>query len=311
MHSLGKRTDCQRSREFESPSLLTLRSDKSTLQKRISRYVRAAPRSLTRSTFLRAVDGVASAPRCVRVSSRAWLTLVFVLSLTRSALAGPPYQTDDPEPVDYKNWEIYVAWDYASDAGDALTSAVPAFELDYGLLPNLQVSAATQFAYTREVGSAPSYSFSDSQFGVKYRFVRESASRPQVAIYPQILLPAGGNQPARTFLPIWLEKTSGPWTVFGGGGFWHDSGSSPHDWTYVGVAVTRKLSPTTSLGTEIFRNGEDRTDGTAQLGFNIGLTTALRNHRSFLFSVGRALHGDNALSGYTAYQFTVGPDHAR
>ena len=205
---------------------------------------------------------------------------------------------DDPEPVDYKNWEIYVAWDYARDGGDALTSAVPTLELNYGLLRNIQVSAATQFAYTRDAGSAPSYSFGDSQFGIKYRFVRESATLPQIAIYPQIVLSAGGNTPAR------------PWTVFGGGGFWHDSGASPRDWTYLGV-VTQKLSPTTSLGTELFQNEQDRTVETMQLGFNIGLTTALQPHRSFLFSVSRAIHGDNALAGYMAYKFNAGPDQAR
>jgi hypothetical protein len=27
---------------------------------------------------------------------------------TRAALAGPPYQTDDPVPVAYRNYEIYI-----------------------------------------------------------------------------------------------------------------------------------------------------------------------------------------------------------
>ena len=26
-----------------------------------------------------------------------------------NVLAGPPFLTDDPEPVDYQNWEFYVA----------------------------------------------------------------------------------------------------------------------------------------------------------------------------------------------------------
>jgi hypothetical protein len=33
------------------------------------------------------------------------LALLAAASLT--ALAGPPFQTDDPEPIDYKNYEFY------------------------------------------------------------------------------------------------------------------------------------------------------------------------------------------------------------
>ena len=38
------------------------------------------------------------------------LALLFALPLVPfSALAGPPFLTDDPEPVEYEHWEIYVA----------------------------------------------------------------------------------------------------------------------------------------------------------------------------------------------------------
>ena len=34
------------------------------------------------------------------------------------ALAGPPYITDDPEPVDYQHWEVYLFTGGAQSAGD-------------------------------------------------------------------------------------------------------------------------------------------------------------------------------------------------
>jgi hypothetical protein len=39
--------------------------------------------------------------------------LPLLLALPARWLAGPPYVTDDPEPVDYKHWELYIGlvWD--------------------------------------------------------------------------------------------------------------------------------------------------------------------------------------------------------
>jgi hypothetical protein len=39
----------------------------------------------------------------------AWLGAGLICSLFMSseAMAGPPYRTDDPEPVDYQHWEFY------------------------------------------------------------------------------------------------------------------------------------------------------------------------------------------------------------
>jgi hypothetical protein len=32
-----------------------------------------------------------------------------VLLISTRAWAGPPYVTDDPEPVEYRHWEVYLA----------------------------------------------------------------------------------------------------------------------------------------------------------------------------------------------------------
>ncbi|MGO9415216.1 MAG: hypothetical protein ACLP51_08770, partial [Syntrophobacteraceae bacterium] len=34
---------------------------------------------------------------------------IALLFVPFAALAGPPFLTDDPEPVEYKHWEIYLA----------------------------------------------------------------------------------------------------------------------------------------------------------------------------------------------------------
>ena len=37
------------------------------------------------------------------------LISLFVLLITTLGYAGPPFNTDDPEPVNFKHWEYYIA----------------------------------------------------------------------------------------------------------------------------------------------------------------------------------------------------------
>jgi hypothetical protein len=41
-----------------------------------------------------------------------------ILGITGTAHGGPPFVTDDPEPVDYQHWEFYVASQDAKFGGD-------------------------------------------------------------------------------------------------------------------------------------------------------------------------------------------------
>src|ERR1700722_2373299 len=74
----------------------------------------------------------------------AWALLLF----STAALAGPPFQTDDPEPIDYGHYEFYT---FASSDGTGVETdtAGPALEFNWGALPNVHlhiiVPAATIF----------------------------------------------------------------------------------------------------------------------------------------------------------------------
>jgi hypothetical protein len=50
------------------------------------------------------------------------------------ALAGPPFVTDDPEIVEYRHWEIYVASQHEKDK-DGWSGTAPHFEVNYGSCP--------------------------------------------------------------------------------------------------------------------------------------------------------------------------------
>ena len=70
------------------------------------------------------------------------LALLAAVSLT--ALAGPPFQTDDPQPIDYKNYEFCT---FASSDGTGLETdtVTPGFEFNWGALPLPQAPSVPLF----------------------------------------------------------------------------------------------------------------------------------------------------------------------
>src|ERR1017187_9656497 len=55
------------------------------------------------------------------------------LVLAMQVVAGPPFLTDDPEPVDYQHWEAYLFT--LGDHSGSYNVQGPAVELNYGVLP--------------------------------------------------------------------------------------------------------------------------------------------------------------------------------
>ena len=61
------------------------------------------------------------------------------IALVQPALAGPPYLSDDPEPTEYKHFEIYT-FNNGTTARDG-TSGEAGIDFNYGAAPNLQLTA--------------------------------------------------------------------------------------------------------------------------------------------------------------------------
>ena len=61
-----------------------------------------------------------------------------MVSLVRPALAGPPYVSDDPQPTDYKHFEIYTFSNGTTTRGDIGGAA--GIDFNYGAAPNLQLT---------------------------------------------------------------------------------------------------------------------------------------------------------------------------
>jgi hypothetical protein len=111
--------------------------------------------------------------------------------------------------------------------------------------------------------------------GVKYRFIEEDDDgwRPQVAFFPQIAIPVGAanrGAPVTELLPIWAQKSEGPWQMFGGGGFTNNPGPGNRGFLIWGVALQRQVTDELALGIETFGQGRDSVDDRA--GAGVGAT---------------------------------------
>ncbi|HZL16708.1 MAG TPA: hypothetical protein VFG23_03060 [Polyangia bacterium] len=243
------------------------------------------------------------------MSRRAVLGAALLLAVVfggRTVSAGPPFLTDDPQPVDLGHWEFYLASQW-SVATHSATGTAPHVEVNYGALPELQLHAILPATLGWKDGQPVQYGLGDIELGAKYRFVEEGEQRPQIGTFPLVLLPTGsaerglGAGTTQVLLPIWVQKSVGPWMTYGGAGLRLVSGN---DDIVAGWLLQRQLFGKVTLGAETFftfpLNGNP-----IELQVNLGLVADFSDRHHLLVSAGPAFGGDARGQGYLAYQLTI------
>lgn len=239
-----------------------------------------------------------------------FLTLLLLLPL--SIHAGPPYITDDPEPVAYKHWEFYLASQLSHD-DTQWSGTLPHAEVNYGAAPNLQLHVIAPLAFVRPAGGPFDYANGNIELGAKYRFIQETDSRPQIGVFPLVEAPFGdrakglGSIDTPVFLPIWLQKTMGKWQTYGGGGYWFNPGTGNRGFLQAGWQAQYNINERWSPGAEIFYMSPQAEDGPARVSCNLGLVVNITDNHHIMASIGRDLHGPVLTQSYLAYQLTFGP----
>jgi hypothetical protein len=251
----------------------------------------------------------------MRLTALIFVVAGFAIAVpTDHAVAAPPFRTDDPEPVEYQHWEIYGFATGTHKAGDS-SGVLPGVEANYGAAPELQLHVATSLAYDRTSGNNPKFGVGETELGAKYRFIQEDDDgwRPQIGVFPEIVVPTGddrrglGTGHTHAFLPVWLQKGFGDWTLDGGGGYWINPGPNNKDYWFAGVLLNRRITEQFTLGTEIFHQTADTEDGVDSSGFNFGGIYDLTDSDHFLLSLGRGIQNasaTNQFSYYVGYQLT-------
>jgi len=235
-----------------------------------------------------------------------------LLAAAAVARGGPPFATDDPEPVEFRHWEVYFASQYAHGP-DGSSGTFPQLEVNYGLVPDVQVHVIAPVAFDAPSGSSRRYGYGDTELGVKYRFVKEADSTPQIGVFPLVELPTGtqsqglGSGHTQVFLPVWLQRKFGRWTTYGGGGYWINPGDGNRGWWFTGLLVQLQVRPNLAVGAEVFHETAQTVGDRSDAKLNFGVTWDLNDTRHILASFGPMLLGPRGYQAYIAFQLTFGP----
>jgi len=258
------------------------------------------------------------------VPNRARFALLLLLALAAPRLwaqAGPPFQTDDPTPVDYGHYEFYV---FGSVDGTPVEvdSVGPAFEFNWGAIPKVQLHAILPWGATAPMnhpayapdGQGPvTFGLSDIELGVKYGFITQTKHRPQIGSFTMIEIPKDDQPWYR--LPIWVAKDIGPWSVDGGAGYVVNPQAGMRNYPYGGFMVKRTLNKKLDLGVEVFSHGRVGEDVALYQSSTMIDAGGYYNFKSpglqLIFAYGHSVAGQTENYAYLGLYKTWGKDKGR
>jgi hypothetical protein len=232
--------------------------------------------------------------------------VLFTALFSHDAWAGPPFLTDDPEPVEPGHWEFYAAAQWSAGRHQA-SGTSPHVEVNYGALPGLQLHMIVPAVLSWTAGSVPRYGVGDVESGAKLRFIDQTGWRPQIGIFPLVTLPTGskdhglGAGGIQALLPLWLQWDVGSWTTYGGSGL---RLGPDGDALVFGWLLQQELSEKIALGGEAYvtlpLHGDD-----VQVQLNLGAIVNFSEFHHLLLSAGPSFGGDAREQAYLAYQLTI------
>ena len=234
--------------------------------------------------------------------------IMFFLNIELS-FAGPPFGTDDPETVRYKHWEYYISSVNTYQLG-VWSGTSPHFELNYGLVPNVQVHLLLPMNYSFARNEGANFGYANTEFGIKFRFVQETDNSPQIGTFPIIEIPTiknneFSNGKAKIYLPLWAQKSWGKLTTYGGAGYWLNPGTNNKNWIFSGWEVQYDFSPFLTLGGELYFHSADTKNSKSGTGFNLGGSINPSDKFHIIFSLGRGLINTHIFNSYFGLLWTI------
>ncbi|MGD0732770.1 MAG: hypothetical protein ABR956_16015 [Terracidiphilus sp.] len=255
------------------------------------------------------------------------LTLLFLLAASHlCAQAGPPFQTDDPTPVDLGHYEFYV-FGTADGTPAELDQTGPAFEFNWGAIPNIQLHMILPFGAVLPSnnpvyapgGAGPSaFGLTDMELGVKYGFIKQTKKRPQIGSFTMFELPAGsyteGLGVGKTWykLPIWVEKEFGSWSLVGGMGYTVVPQKQYDNYLYGGYLMKKEIGKKLELSAEVFSHAREGFAAAQTQASTLVDAGGYYHFKSpglqLLFAYGHSIAGQTENYGYLGLYKTWGKD---
>lgn len=258
---------------------------------------------------------------------RLMLYLFLALAGSRLWAQGPPYQTDDPVPVDLHHYEFYI-FGAMDGTTKEIDSVGPGVEFNWGAIPRVQIHAVLPLGtvaplndpvYLPEGTGSVAYGLTDMELGAKIAWIKETKRFPQIGSFTMFELPTGDDSQGLGVgkvwykLPIWVQKNIGDWTLDGGAGYQVVPQTDFRNFAYGGFLVKKKLSERLELGAEIFAHGREgaapaQIESSAMI--DLGGYYHFKNHpgEQFLFCYGHSVAGQTENYAYVGMYWTWGKD---
>jgi hypothetical protein len=204
----------------------------------------------------------------------------------------PPYVTDDTGIADKLELMSFVrsAW----HPGARFTT----FGLDLVLPLNerWELTFAPRFEDARH-GDRRATGLGDTEVAVKYLVQSETASRPAIALEPNLTFPTAakhlGAGRLTIDLPVLISKTLGPWKLSGQFGFEREGFNPVDDHAPISLLLERTMSERLTLGVEVAHDLPMRRPGHGTSEVNVGASWVIRDGLALQTAFGRRLAGED------------------
>ena len=223
-----------------------------------------------------------------RQSFRTSVWAIVALGTPASAIAGPPYSTDDPAPVDPGHWEVIPFVTGSHESGT--TAGEAGFDVNYGLMPDVQLTLVLPVLYEHSRSLRSGLGRIETE--VKWRFLEqdENGLRPEMAFALTVILPTAAadydSDDVSFMFPLWMQKDFGEWSVFGGGGYQFNRDKLLQDSWEAGIGVLRGVGDRWTFGAEFFHEKPGVPTERSFTSFNVGAEWEISENWTLLGSAG-------------------------
>lgn len=245
----------------------------------------------------------------MKIVLRKALLLFSLLLIIQLCKAGPPFGTDDPEPVEFGHWEYYLSSMDTFQPG-FMTGTLPHVEINYGIIPGGQFHIEFPMNYNSIQHKEFQYGYSNTELGFKYRFFKSKDQSFQIGLFPIAEVPTVknnnfGSNNLQVYLPVWLQKSWGKLTTYGGCGYWINPGNNNKNWLFSGWEVQYDFTKRFTLGGELFYKTPSSAGGHSFVGFNIGGFVNFTDKLHFIYSLGHSISKDRSTMSYIGFLVTI------
>jgi hypothetical protein len=240
-------------------------------------------------------------------------TLAMLVVTPGAALAGAPFQTDDPAVIAVAHTDVLV-FNQQTLAGSGRSGVLAGAEIHYGLIPNLEVDIGMPYAFNSPTGGGAQRGYGDTTLEIKYRLIQEADTTPQVSFVPKFDLSTGnanrglGNGGNQLFIALALQKNNDKFQMNGNGGYWINNGPDNRNYWFLGWQAQYAFTNHWQLGIEIFHTSPQVVGQGRSTGFNVGGYYLIDPKNQILLSAGRGLQNaaeTNRVSTYLGYQHSL------